>query len=112
MADMYMNCTFWQRPAIISDQSQLKPRTQALYYDNEIGTNLLFTTCHNSFKTEIFTNQEHASLQAHSNCILDTCKKVLSEEYPEFNSLDVLMPDESNRRVGQSIAAASLPKSR
>lgn len=46
------------------------------------------------------------------NIILDTCKKVLSEEYPEFNSLDVLMPDESNRRVGQSIAAASLPKSR
>ncbi len=41
--------------------------------------------------------------------ILDTCKKVLAEEYPEFAGLDIGLPDETNRRVGQSIAAASLP---
>ncbi len=41
--------------------------------------------------------------------ILDTCKKVLAEEYPEFAGLDIGLPDEKNRRVGQSIAAASLP---
>ncbi len=41
--------------------------------------------------------------------ILDTCKKVLAEEYPEFATLDIGLPDEKNRRVGQSIAAASLP---
>ncbi len=41
--------------------------------------------------------------------ILATCKKVLAEEYPEFASLDIGLPDETNRRVGQSIAAASLP---
>ena len=41
--------------------------------------------------------------------ILATCKKVLAEEYPEFASLDIGLPDEKNRRVGQSIAAASLP---
>ncbi len=41
--------------------------------------------------------------------ILATCKKVLAQEYPEFASLDVSLPDESSRRVGQSIAAASLP---
>ena len=41
--------------------------------------------------------------------ILSTCKKVLAEEYPEFASLDIGLPDEKNRRVGQSIAAASLP---
>ena len=40
--------------------------------------------------------------------ILETCKKVLGEEYPEFADLDIGLPDESNRRVGQSIAAASL----
>ena len=42
------------------------------------------------------------------NIVLDTCKKVLAAEYPEFASLDVSLPDEKNRRVGQSIAAASL----
>lgn len=41
--------------------------------------------------------------------ILSTCKKVLAEEYPEFATLDIGLPDEKNRRVGQSIAAASLP---
>ncbi len=41
--------------------------------------------------------------------ILATCKKVLTEEYPEFAGLDIGLPDENNRRVGQSIAAASLP---
>ncbi|MCI8413593.1 MAG: ROK family protein [Clostridia bacterium] len=42
------------------------------------------------------------------NIILDTCKKVLSAEYPQFANIDISLPDESNRRVGQSIAAASL----
>ena len=41
--------------------------------------------------------------------ILATCKEVLKEEYPEFATLDIGLPDEKNRRVGQSIAAASLP---
>ena len=41
--------------------------------------------------------------------ILATCKKVLKEEYPQFANLDIGLPDENNRRVGQSIAAASLP---
>ncbi len=43
--------------------------------------------------------------------ILDTCKKVLAEEYPEYATIDIGLPDETNRRVGQSIAAASLPAS-
>lgn len=42
------------------------------------------------------------------NVILETCKEVLAREYPEFVSLNIALPDESNRRVGQSIAAASL----
>ncbi len=43
------------------------------------------------------------------NVILDTCKKVIAKEYPYLKNLDISMPDETNRRVGQSIAAASLP---
>lgn len=46
------------------------------------------------------------------NILLDSCKKVLEEEYPEFARLDISLPDEKNRRVGQSIAAASLPADR
>ena len=46
------------------------------------------------------------------NIVLDTCRKVLDQEYPEFKNLDIALPDESSRRVGQSIAAASLPASR
>ncbi len=41
--------------------------------------------------------------------ILATCKQTLAGEYPQFAGLDIGLPDEKNRRVGQSIAAASLP---
>ena len=43
--------------------------------------------------------------------ILDTCKKVLAEAYPDIAD-QVLpeLPDEKFRRVGQSMAAASLPE--
>ncbi|MBQ2730062.1 MAG: ROK family protein [Clostridia bacterium] len=41
--------------------------------------------------------------------LLDNAKKVLAEEYPELN-INLYIPDEKSRRVGQSVAAASLPK--
>jgi len=45
------------------------------------------------------------------NLILDHAKKVLEVEFPELAArLDVQLPDEKSRRVGQSIAAASLPE--
>ncbi len=43
------------------------------------------------------------------NLIFETCRKVLCEEYPEMAGVELLLPGESDRRVGQSIAAASLP---
>ena len=43
--------------------------------------------------------------------ILDTCKKVLADEYPEIaDKIVPTLPDEKARRVGQSVAAASLPE--
>ena len=43
--------------------------------------------------------------------ILDTAKKVLADEYPEVSGKMVPeLPDEKFRRVGQSMAAASLPE--
>jgi len=45
--------------------------------------------------------------------ILETAKKVLAEEYPELEGkLLPALPDEKFRRVGQSMAAASLPERR
>ena len=43
--------------------------------------------------------------------ILDTCKQVLADEYPELSGKIIpTLPDEKARRVGQSVAAASLPE--
>ncbi len=42
--------------------------------------------------------------------IVERAKQVLKEEFPEFANINITMPDESNKRVGQSIAAASLPE--
>lgn len=39
------------------------------------------------------------------------CNRVLEDEYPQFaKAINVMLPDEKMRRVGQSVAAASLPE--
>lgn len=40
--------------------------------------------------------------------LLESCKRTLAEEFPGWTA-KLTLPDESSRRVGQSIAAASLP---
>ena len=43
--------------------------------------------------------------------ILNTCNRVLAEEYPQAAAaMKAELPDEKFRRVGQSMAAASLPE--
>ncbi len=46
------------------------------------------------------------------NIVMAKAKEVLASEFPEYANINILMPDEKNKRVGQSIAAASLPKTR
>ena len=42
--------------------------------------------------------------------ILHTCQAILADEFPALNEqVEVMLPDEKTRRVGQSVAAASLP---
>ena len=42
--------------------------------------------------------------------IMEECRKVLHDDYPALEkSVNVMLPDEKMRRVGQSVAAASLP---
>jgi len=43
--------------------------------------------------------------------LVEECNRVLSDEYPETaEQITVMLPDEKMRRVGQSVAAASLPE--
>ena len=43
--------------------------------------------------------------------LIEACNRVLGEEYPALAArITVMLPDEKARRVGQSIAAASLPE--
>lgn len=42
--------------------------------------------------------------------ILEKARQVLADEYPGITGVRVELPDEMTRRVGQSVAAASLPK--
>ncbi|MBO7253858.1 MAG: ROK family protein, partial [Clostridia bacterium] len=43
--------------------------------------------------------------------ILENAKKVLKDEFPSlYETMNLHIPDENSRRVGQSVAAASLPK--
>mgnify|MGYP003471370926 CR=1 FL=1 len=43
--------------------------------------------------------------------ILRICNEILADEYPElYAKCSVTLPDEKMRRVGQSVAAASLPQ--
>ena len=45
--------------------------------------------------------------------ILSTCNEVLKDEFPALaEKVNVMLPDEKTRRVGQSAAAASLPEIR
>jgi predicted NBD/HSP70 family sugar kinase len=41
--------------------------------------------------------------------LLEGAQKVLASEFPEHAAVRIQLPDEKSRRVGQSIAAASLP---
>ena len=42
--------------------------------------------------------------------IVKKAKEVLENEFPSMKGINITMPDEKNKRVGQSIAAASLPE--
>ncbi len=45
--------------------------------------------------------------------ILETCQEVLKNEFSAlYETVKVMLPDENTRRVGQSVAAASLPELR
>lgn len=42
--------------------------------------------------------------------VLDKAREVLAEEFPERAKIKLHVPDEKSRRIGQAVAAASLPR--
>ncbi len=86
------------------------PRAQAVFRD--IGVYLAYAVvqyCH-------FYDIHHLLLLGRvmsgkgGDTILDTCKNVLKDAFPAlYEKVEVMLPDEKTRRVGQSAAAASLP---
>ena len=86
------------------------PRAQAVFRD--IGTYLAYTVV----QYNQFYDLKHLMLLGRvmsgkgGDLILSTCNQVLKEEFPALaEKVNVMLPDEKTRRVGQSVAAASLP---
>ena len=85
-------------------------RAQAIFKD--IGTYLAYTVVlYNKFY-----DIRHLMLLGRvmsgkgGDTILATCQAVLKDEFPAlYEKVEVMLPDENTRRVGQSAAAASLP---
>jgi len=87
------------------------PRAQAVFKD--IGIYLAYTVIQYAH----FYDIKHLMILGRvmsgkgGDTILSTCQSVLADEFPEvYKSLQVMLPDEKTRRVGQSVAAASLPE--
>ncbi len=86
------------------------PRAQAIFHD--IGVYLAYAVVQYSR----FYDIRHLMLLGRvmsgkgGDTILATCQKVLQDEFAELSErVEVMLPDEKTRRVGQSAAAASLP---
>ena len=86
------------------------PRAQAVFHD--IGIYLAYAVVQYSKFYDIKRMMVLGRVMSGKGGerILDTCQKVLADEFPAlYQQIQVMLPDENTRRVGQSVAAASLP---
>ena len=89
------------------------PRAAQIFRD--IGVYLAYTVvlCSHFYDIEHLMLMGRVMSGKGGDIILDTCSAVLKEEYPELaRKCEVMLPDEKTRRVGQAVAAASLPQLR
>jgi len=89
------------------------PRAQAIF--ETIGAYLAYTTVQYAHFYEL----RHLMMLGRvmsgkgGDTILRVCQEILRDEFPALAAqLQVMLPDEKTRRVGQSVAAASLPELR
>ncbi len=87
------------------------PRAQAVF--ETIGAYFAYTTILYSqfYDIEYMMLLGRVMSGKGGDTILRVCNEILADEYPELAAkCSVTLPDEKMRRVGQSVAAASLPK--
>ncbi len=87
------------------------PRAQAIF--ETIGAYLAYTTVLYAqfYSIEYLMLMGRVMSGKGGEIILRVCKEILADEYPQLAAkCRVMLPDEKTRRVGQSVAAASLPK--
>ena len=87
------------------------PRAQAVF--RSIGAYLAYAVVQYSQ----FYDIEHLMMLGRvmsgkgGDTILRVCNEILADEYPELAAkICITLPDEKMRRVGQAVAAASLPQ--
>lgn len=95
---------------------------QELYKKGDNGVSKIFETigCYLGYTTAYYSDfydirhvlvLGRVSSEEGGNIIIGTARNVLKHEFPELiGKVDFQLPDESSRRVGQAIAAASLPE--
>ena len=87
------------------------PRAQAIF--ETIGVYLAYTTVLYAqfYDIEYMMLLGRVMSGKGGDTILRVCNEILADEYPELAAkCTVTLPDEKMRRVGQSVAAASLPQ--
>jgi len=78
-----------------------------------IGIYLGYTLAHYKSFYDFNTLLLLGRVTSGSGCdiMIDKANQVLADEFPEYaDSIEIVTPDEKNKRHGQAIAAASLPK--
>ena len=89
------------------------PRAQAIF--ESIGAYLAYTVVQyrHFYDLKYLMTLGRVMSGKGGDTILATCQAILKDEFPEiYESVQVMLPDEKTRRVGQSVAAASLPATR
>ncbi len=87
------------------------PRAQAIF--ETIGAYLAYTVVLYSqfYKLDHLMVLGRVLSGKGGDTILRVCNEILADEFPSlYESCRVIAPDEKTRRVGQSVAAASLPE--
>lgn len=86
------------------------PRAQAIY--ENIGTYLGYSIAYYSefYDIKYLLLLGRVTSGDGGLIVVDKANEVLKNEFPQYANVKIMMPDENSRRVGQSIAAASLPK--
>ena len=93
--------------------AQDDPRAAAIY--ETIGAYLAYTVVLYSqfYDIEYMMMLGRVMSGKGGDIILEVCNRVLAEEFPTLaQKVTVMLPDENTRRVGQSVAAATLPATR